>query len=309
MIKAYKRTIKEGRFEEINDVKDFSSGSWINVVNPTVEELEDVFRIVGIGRENIENVLDENETARLEKDGKNLLIYVRVPSSAEQEVNTTPITIILNKAFLVTISIYEHKIFNKFLDGSVEFFTTQKSKLLINFFLQIVERYEKHIRAISKKVVGKKGKLNNLRNEDIVNLVEIEEDLNDFIASLVPNINVFEKILTGRYIKLYEEDQELVQDLLIDAKQVLDLCKTNIKNIINIRGAYSTIISNDLNKTMKFLASITVILTVPTIIASIFGMNVSLPLADSPLAFVAIMAVTVSLIFTLYFLFIKRRWL
>jgi len=306
MITIYRKTIKDKKLQEIQQVE---VGSWIHVSKPTKEDLEKIANMFSLDQEYLNDSIDQGELPRIEKENNNIIIYVRVPLKKESEANTTPITIIITPSNIITISIQDNRVIEALLNEDIKFYTTQKAKFLLNVFNEIVKRFGKHINAINKRVVSKRGKLKYLKNDDIVSLVETEEDLNDFVSSLAPDINIFERILSGKYMTLFEGDEDLMEDLLIDAKQVLDLCKTNILRINNIREAYSTILSNNLNKTMKFLAAITVIFTIPTVVASIYGMNVSLPGAANPFIFAYLMGFITIVIITVLFVFFWKRWL
>ncbi|RMD59430.1 magnesium transporter CorA family protein, partial [Candidatus Parcubacteria bacterium] len=126
---------------------------------------------------------------------------------------------------------------------------------------------------------------------------------------LIPTSTILQNLLKGGYFPLYEEDEELVEDLLLSTNQLIEMSKATLKYIVNIRDAYSTIMSHELNRVMKILTSLTIILTIPTMIASFYGMNVALPWATSPLAFVGIILFTLVVSVLLLVLFIKNRWL
>jgi magnesium transporter len=149
----------------------------------------------------------------------------------------------------------------------------------------------------------------NITNEDIVRFVTFENALNDFLAALVPTSNILKDLLSGKHLKLHEKDGELVEDLFLANGQLIEICRSTLKNIFNIRNAYSTIMTNDLNRVIKLLTALTIILSVPTIIASIYGMNVVLPLAENNQAFWLIGGGTIISVFVLFLLFKKNRWL
>jgi len=306
MIKIYKKTIKEAELTEVNDL---ILGSWVRVVDPTSEEVKLLADQTGIALDILEDAVDESELPRIEYDEGNLVVILRIPVSNGQQVISTPLTIIITNKYIVTISLKPNEIIAKFLDGKVEFFTTQKSKFMLNIFNEAVRSYDRIIKSLAKNINRQKFQLDSLKNKDILNLVQQEEVLNNFIYSLVPNANVFDRILKGKYVKLYEQDEDLVEDLLIDAHQVIDLCDTNIKTIKNIREAYQTILSNNLNKLLKFLTSITIILTLPTIIASVYGMNVQLPGAGDHYAFFYIAGFTVIVMAVVWGIFNWKKWL
>ncbi|MBU1164391.1 magnesium transporter CorA family protein [Patescibacteria group bacterium] len=306
MIKIYKKTVKEAELTEVND---FILGSWVRVVDPTQEEVQLLADKTGIALDILEDAVDEAELPRIEYDQGNLVAIIRVPVSNGDGVTSIPLTIIITNRYIVTISIKSNEIIKLFLENKIECFTTQKSKFLLKILDQTNRSYDKLIKGISKNISRQKYKLDSLKNKDIFNLVQQEEVLNNFISSLVPNSNVFDRILKGKYLKLYEQDEELVEDLLIDVRQVIDLCNTNIKTIKNVREAYQTILSNNLNKLLKFLTSITIILTLPTIIASIYGMNVELPGGGSHFAFYYIAGFTIIVMAAAYAIFNWKKWL
>lgn len=306
MIKIYKKTIKEA---ELIEVDDFILGSWVRVVDPTPEEVKMLATRTNIPLDILEDAVDESELPRIEYEDKNLVVIIRIPVENDQGVISIPLTVIITDKYIVTISIKHNEIIKKFLEGKTNFFTTQKSKFMLDIFNEVVKSYDNIIKALTKKIAREKFQLDSLKNKDIVNLVQQEEVLNNFISSLVPNANVFDRILKGKYVKLYEQDEDLIEDILIDARQVIDLCNTNIKTLKNIREAYSTILTNNLNKILKFLTSITIILTLPTIIASIYGMNVRLPGSGGDFTFYYISGGTVIVMVVAWGLFNWKKWL
>ena len=151
--------------------------------------------------------------------------------------------------------------------------------------------------------------IEKIENRQLARFVEYERVLNDFLSALIPMNMVFERILYGKLLKLYEQDEDLVQDLNLSTEQLIESCKTNMRHLVNIREAYSTILSNNLNRTMKILTSVTILLTIPTIIFSFFGMNVVLPLSNSPWASVEIILATVLIMLILVLIFLRGRLL
>ncbi|MEI6242362.1 MAG: CorA family divalent cation transporter, partial [Chlamydiota bacterium] len=143
----------------------------------------------------------------------------------------------------------------------------------------------------------------------IVSLSQSEEILNQYLSALTPMKTVLETITTGRFFPIFPKDQELLQDLLIALKQSEELCNVNVKSIKSLRDSYQILFTNNVNKTIKFLTAFTIIFTIPTIIASLYGMNVKLPFSQHPQAFYLILFFIVVLSIFLYFLFTKKKWL
>ena len=306
MIEIYRKTLKSAHIQRLRDIK---VGTWINVVNPNEKEIRKLIAKTRISRQFIEDAFDIYEVPRIEEKDGIFYILTRTPYKDVSGLITVPLLIILTPENIITLSAQPIDFFQDFISEKVQFYTTQKAKLLIQIFLKISHAYEKYVKFIARNIQSKKIILKKLENKDIVNLVEWEEVLNNFITSLVPNISVFERILRGKFIPLYKEDEELIEDLVVASRQSLELCKTSIKSIVNTREAYSTILTNNLNKIIKFLTSITIILTIPTIIASIYGMNIALPFAKNPLAFGYISLWMLILMLLLFWFFYKKRWL
>ena len=306
MIEIYRKTLKSAYIQRLRDIK---VGTWINVVNPNEKEIRKLIAKTRISRQFIEDAFDIYEVPRIEEKDGIFYILTRTPYKDVSGLITVPLLIILTPENIITLSAQPIDFFQDFISEKVQFYTTQKAKLLIQIFLKISHAYEKYVKFIARNIQSKKIILKKLENKDIVNLVEWEEVLNNFITSLVPNISVFERILRGKFIPLYKEDEELIEDLVVASRQSLELCKTSIKSIVNTREAYSTILTYNLNIIIIFLTSITIILTIPTIIASIYGMNIALPFAKNPLAFGYISLWMLILMLLLFWFFYKKRWL
>jgi len=304
MFSIYYRAIKDEKLKKLEVPR---LGSWINVIDPEEKEKQYLVQL-GIDSQFIEDALDPDELPRIEKVKETLYVILSTPFEAEGKLFNIPFLVAITPDIFVTIS-KKPLVCIEALLKEKDLYTTQKTKNLLQICLKITQLYEKEIRNINKNIYTKKVNLAKLENKDIIALVEFEEILNKFITSLVSLIGVFEKILSGRYLEIFEKDQELTEDLIIDSRQSLDICKTSIKTIVNIREAYSAILSNELNKVMKFLTSLTIIIGVPTLIASIYGMNISLPLENSPLAFLYIIFGNLLITFGLVLIFYLKRWL
>lgn len=303
MITIYYRTIKDKKIRRLKRIK---RGAWVNIVDPTEREIK-YLKELGVDVSFIEDALDPDELPRIEIENDSVYIMLNIPQEDGGKILNTPLLIVITKDIFVTLS-KKHLDCLKLVLGRRDIYTTQKIKNLLQICLQTVNLYTKETRIINKKIVAKKVTLSKLQNKDIVALIELEEALSEFITSLVALIGIFEKILSGKYVKVFEADQELVEDLIIDSRQSLDTCKTSIKKIVNIREAYSTILSNNLNKVMKILAFLTLVMGINEVIAGFFGMNVKLPIQDNPLAFFYIFILVLILSLILVLIFYLRKW-
>lgn len=304
MILIYHRTIKD---KELRKLKEFKPGAWINIVDPTESEIK-LLKKLGVEYSFIEDALDPDELPRIEKENNTIYIMLNIPQVEKGKIFNVPVLVVVSKDIFVTLSKKDLDSLRSLLSDS-QLYTTQKTKNLLRICLRITNLYTREIRRINKEINAKKVSLSKLKNEDIIAFVELEEALNEFSTSIVALMGVFEKIRSGKYIKIFEKDEDLIEDLIIDSYQSLDMCKTCIKKIINIREAYSTILTNTLNKVLKFLASLTLIMGVPTIIASLYGMNVGLPFQKSTFAFFYVFFFTLIISLILVLVFYFKKWL
>jgi magnesium transporter len=306
MIAIYHKSIKDGG---LRTLESFQSGSWIYAENPTVEELDKLAADFSLERDLLEDAKDLQEVPRQEIENDVIYIFTRIPYEDHLTSATIPILFVLGRDFVITITQQRPSFVEKFILGQVNFNTNQKTRLFIQLFHQINVEYNRSINSINRQVRGMHIQFQNITNEDIVRFVTFENALNDFLAALVPTSNILKDLLSGKHLKLHEKDGELVEDLFLANGQLIEICRSTLKNIFNIRNAYSTIMTNDLNRVIKLLTALTIILSVPTIIASIYGMNVVLPLAENNQAFWLIGGGTIISVFVLFLLFKKNRWL
>ena len=306
MIKIYHKNIKENRLKILNK---FKVGSWIYVENPSKEELKHLAKSFHLEKGLLKDALDPNEVPRMEVEKSTTYIFTRIPYSEKSKVSTMPVLVALGKDFLITISQQPLPLLDKFINGEVDFYTTQKTKLLLQIFSEINASYNVFLNNINRRVRAMSIELEKINNKDIVQFVTFEGNINDFLSALVPTNAILKNILSGKFLKLYEKDEELTEDLFLANGQFIESCRTILKTIVNVREAYSTIMTNNLNRVIKLLTALTIILTVPTIIASFYGMNVRLPFADNPLAFFVILGLTILISVFLLAIFIKNHWL
>jgi len=305
MITIYYKTLKE---QELQTLKTFKTGSWVAVESPTAEELDFLAQNLSLDRDLLQDAVDPHEVPRVEREGGVTYVYTRVPFQEEIQT-TTPLMIAVGKNFVLTISHRSLPFLTKFQEGRVEFYTTQKTKLFLQIFSEINTTYSSFINNIAKNVRGVTVRLENIGNKEIKQFVMFEGSLNDFLAALVPTNTLLNNLLSGKFLQLYEQDRELVEDLTLFNRQLIELCQSNMRSISTVREGYSTIMSNNLNRVIKILTALTIVLTIPTIVASFYGMNVRLPLADSPDAFLVVLGVTILASVAVLALFLKNRWL
>lgn len=292
----------------MEEIKDIKLGCWINVTNPNDEEMRFLIEKAGIDPEIIKDILDEEELPRIEKEKEASYIILNVPYKKNTRALPYPFIIAICKDFLITISKQSLPILEYSL--SEEPVTTQKVKNLLQISIETTRSYEEEIRRIDKTidVYIKKVRHITLKSEDIIYFVQLEEVLNEYITSLILITGIYEKLLTRKYFSIFEEDKDLTEDLIIDSRQSLNMCQGTLRKISSLREAYSAIIGNSMSKSVKFLTSLTVIVAIPTIIASLFGMNIALPLQDSSFAFAFVLFLISVFVLSAFLFFRVRDW-
>lgn len=303
MIEIYFKNMKGKSFEKLEKVKE---GAWINIENASKDDLLFLKKITNLSYSDLEDALDIHELPRIERKGGTVIFFVRDAQffSKKEEVSTTPLTIIITNKYIITISISKSQLVKFILNNSFEFSTTQKSKFLINVLLNISKNFTKAVKTIHNNVEDQKDKSDRITNSDILKLIKNEELLNGYISALNPMKIVFETIETGKYIPMYSHDEDLIQDMIISMRQSVEICSTNLRSIRSLRQSYQIIFTNNLNKTIRLLT----FFTIPTMIASFFGMNVILPLQNNSFGFIYIL-IMASIISLLFFVFFRiKKW-
>ena len=301
MLKIYNTNVETNKIEEI---KEFKKGSWINLVNPSENEITKVCENVQIQEDFIRDALDFEEKARIdqEEDDNTTLFIVDVPIIEKNEENdiytTMPLgMIVVRDDYFITVSLKRNKIIEEFEKRKIKNFQTYKKTRFIFQILYLNSSYYLHyLKQINKETeIAEYILKNSMKNKELLKLLSLEKGLVYFTTSLKSNEIVMEKTMRGKIIKLYEDDEDILEDAITENRQAIEMAQI-YSNILNgTMDAYASIISNNLNGVMKFLTSITIVLAVPTMISSFWGMNVGLPFQDSPIGFVVMIFISVVL--------------
>jgi len=306
---------KKGQTDEtLIELESIKSGSWIDLTNPTEKEIKYVTQKTGVLQEHITTALDEDERPRFDME-KDTLIIFRVPYEVKMDsslcIKTMPIGIIINDQHITTVHLSKTEVLNDFFDNKIRnFHTTKKTRFLIQimsranfYFSKYLDKVESEINKIERKL------MKSLKNEEVIRLFELQKTLVYFSTAIMANGNVLESILRGKVVKLYNEDEDLLNDIITENKQCLEMT-TIFNNILsNTLDAYASVVSNNLNVVMKLLTSLTIILSIPTIVASFYGMNVTIPFQRSPMAFMLTLLISLFLSTIIAIVFIKKKWL
>lgn len=305
MIKYYHQISSSQQLKEIEFFKD---GTWIYVEAPTNKELTKLATDLNIDLGHLKDALDPSEVPRLEIEDGTVYIFRRVPREENNNFSTITILFILGKNFVVTISQKHLTFFDKYFSGREGLPTAHKIKLLIQLFFDIDAYYSTALTIINRKIYNSSVKLDRIQNRDIIEFITYEQIFNDFLNALSRTNNIIGELLSGKIITLIKEEHDLIEDLFLANGQLIETTKSSLQNVKNIRDAYSTILTNNLNRVIKLFTSLMIILTIPTIIASFFGMNVRLPLEGSPLAFLMIAGFATAICLALVYVFTKKDW-
>lgn len=297
MIKIYKshNDILEKKLFSISETLEVEKltekNTWIHLSNPTEEEIKIVTNSFDIPEDHVRAALDEEEKARLEIDDDIILIIIDVPIHDDNNrcsFTTVPLGIILLKDHILTVSTVKLSLIEEFVQGRIKsFFTFKKTR----FILQILFRnstyfllYLKQIGRISDNI--ERQLKNNLKNQELMLLLELEKSLVYFTTSLKSNEAVLERMMRTEIVKRYPDDLELLEDVIIETKQSIEMANIYSSILGSTRDAFSTVMSNNLNIVMKKLTSITIVFAIPTVVSGLWGMNVGgIPFASDTYGF------------------------
>lgn len=307
----YYRSI-EGKITEIGNIE---AGCWISLTDPTETEISDIEEDLHIERDYIRAALDEEEPSRIESDDGVTLIVVDYPI-AEQDndpdrtllYSTTPMSLIITDKHVITVSAKENVVLDEIAKGVVKGVRPDlRTRFVFTVLLRIAARYLQYLKQIDKLANFVEGKMYlSMKNKGLIQLQGLEKSLVYFSTSLKSNEAVLEKLMRGRFLKLYEEDQDLLDDVMIEVKQAIEMTSIYSNILSGTMDTFASIISNNLNIIMKRMTTITIILTMPTIVFSFYGMNLNdaangLPLANVwfPIALSVLLSAAIGLWITM----------
>lgn len=313
MIKIYHS--KENQIlETIDDINDIPKGSWVSLIAPTEEELTDVINVLKIAPDFIKDPLDSEEKARIEVEDGQTLIIVDIPivdvDSESIIYETIPIGIIVTEDHIVTICLKKNPIIRDFENNIIKtFYTFKRTRFVFQIQFRIATYYLRYLNQINKQTDKIEDNLHkSMKNQELFSLLNYQKSLVYFTTSLKSNHTVLQKLMKGNSLRMYEADEDILEDVIIENRQAIEMADTYLSIIGSMTEAFASVISNNLNNVMKVLTSITLVLSFPIMVASIYGMNIALPLQNNPNAFPII--ITITLIFSSFmaYVFAKMKW-
>jgi magnesium transporter len=305
-------TIYKSIEHELCTIPDPVVGSWLNVVQPTMEEISRLIEL-GIPHDYITYSLDVDERARSERENGEHLILLRVSyfegESADIPYITVPLGIILTDHYIVTICRQENEVVQEMMRLK-DLSTVKRNRFVLRLLLRAATRYLTHLRQITKAVDALEDQLQlSTRNKEVLALLKYQKSLTLFTTALKSHELMMKRLQQSQIFRAFEEDEDLLEDVLTETQQAIEMTNISSNILSNMMDAFASIISNNLNTVMKFLASITIIVSLPTLITSFYGMNVKLPFDSHVLAYLGILILVVVLTAAVGIIFWKQDWL
>jgi len=293
-------------------LEKYKKGAWVYVENPDHHDITFLEQEFSVDPSLVEDATDEDEMPRLQREGDYTYVFTRYPYTNDSlNIATAPVLFVVGKDVLITISTRPLARLDYFLEDKHDYNTEASTRLLLQLLDQIDDEYEVKLNGISRqiKTIRSRLRIEDINNKDFIDFVLVEDVLNEFLSALVPTNSILKRLLIGKHLTLHDEHEDIVEDLMLNNVQSIEACKSTLKTIVNIREAYSTIMTNNLNRVIRLLTVLTVIISFPTLIASVYGMNVQLPFEDSAFAFAGVMFVSLLVSILLLVIFKKRHWL
>ena len=298
----------------MESIEEIVSGCWINLIDPTPGEIEKVTAL-GIPQDFITYPLDVDERSRTERedDGK-ILIVIKVPVYLGPKVDvpytTIPMGFVLTDKVLLTVCRHPHGILEEFSSGRVRGLSTAKrNRFILKVLLYTANKYLAYLRDINRTVDALEDKAQvSMKNKEVYELLKFQKSMVYFTTALKSNELVFERLYRSQLFKMYPDDEDLLEDVITENQQAIEMVNISNNILSSMMDAFASIISNNLNVVMKFLASVTIIMSIPTIVTSFFGMNVNLPFENLQLAWIIVIGISIGVGALVTWIFMRRDW-
>lgn len=300
----------------VTELAGLEAGCWVAMMEPTEAELLDIERQTGVELDALKAALDDEERSRIEIEDNYSMVLVDIPTTEErhekQSYQTMPLSIIMAKDVMITVCLENTPVLLPFINGRVKnFYTRMKTRFILQVLYRNASLFLSYLRSIDKKTeIVEKRLHSSTQNRELIQLLELEKSLVYFTTSLRSNEVVLEKLLRSDNIKKYPEDTELLEDVIVENKQAIEMANIYSGILSGMMDAFASVISNNLNIVMKVLAVVTIVMAIPTMIFSAYGMNVNpagMPFADSPWGFLIVIVIALVLSAIVALLFVKNK--
>jgi magnesium transporter len=308
MITTYYSRARERALQILDQPR---TGSWVALTKPSEDELDQLAEDYKLDRDNLTDAIDPYEAPRIEVDGKNVYIFTRYCYPEGTDIATEPLLIIATDELLITIERADTDILARLTGDLIDFVTTQKTKTILQILNEINLSYERQLNRVSKRILQLRGRMRQgeITRREFIGIIELEEDLNEFLSALQPQALLYTSLLSGKYLKLYEQDRDIVEDIERSTAELIEQLRGRLRTLSSMRAAYDAIATTNLNATFKRLTSIAIFLTIPTIVSGIWGMNVSVPFEHSKWAFLFILVLIFGIGALAINFFNRKNWL
>jgi len=300
--------------DKLTKVDALTDGVWVNIINPTQEEVDKVIGW-GIPVEFITNPLDIDELSYTERDEGFTFILVRLPYNQGREEGipciAIPLGIIIANNYIVTVCRFENDLIKNILSKNTKYFSTEKrARFVLQIMLAIASLFLNSLRSINKTIEKVEDELQqSIRNKEVLDLLKYQKSLVYLSTALKSNELMFERLQRTKIFVAYPDDAELLEDVIIENLQAIEMTNIAGNLLIQMMDAFASIIQNNQNIIFKIMTAVTIILSLPAIISSFYGMNVDLPIQQSSNFFwVLVMASFVVMMFVAIF-FKRIDWL
>ena len=282
----------------IHQINEIQEGCWVALTAPSPTELKEISDSYNIDIDHLQAPLDEEERSRIEVEDHYTLIIVDIPMTEERKGKeyfvTIPCGIIITDNIIYTVCLIDTPVLTAFMDGRIRnFYTYMKTRFILQILYRNASMYLQYLRYIDKKSEEVEQKLHiSQKNAELIEFLELEKSLVYFTTSLRSNEAVLERMLKIDQIKKYPQDEDLLEDVITENKQAIEMANIYSGILNSTMDAYSSVISNNMNISMKFLAVLTIVMSIPTMIASFAGMNVNgIPFSNNPNGFIIMCAI------------------
>ncbi|MDO4988453.1 MAG: magnesium transporter CorA family protein [Synergistes sp.] len=295
------------------------TGAWLNLIHPTADELASAEGITGAPQDFIRAALDPEESSRIEIEDDYILVLINVPiDHAENnfEYDTMPLGIIITPDYFVTVCHEANSVMQNFTEARFRYFSTfKRTRMLFQILYRSAMIFLKDLRQMTRRSDKIEQDLRlSMKNEELFQLLDLQKGLTYYSMSLRSNKVVVERLLrlcsnpqVNHIIKLRKEDEELLDDVRVEYDQAIEMAQIQTDVLAGMMDAFASVISNNLNIVMKFLACITIVLSIPTMVASFFGMNVPIPWGANPLGFLIVCVVAAAMTIAATWMLWKKR--
>ncbi len=287
---------------------------WIHMESPNPDEIKTIVEKFDLPEDFITDLQDSDENARMEHEDDAMLIIIRVPlyyrhRTASVPFTTAPLGIIVIPDRIITVCFYDNEVLTQFLEGKHKPFAISQQSFILHISLRTAIYFLKFLKEINRRTTQIENELHqSMRNKELIRLLRMEKSLVFFNTSLKSNEIILERMQRSRWLQNAPEADDLIEDVIIENKQAIEMANIYSSILSGMMDAFASIISNNLNVVMKFLTSVTIVLALPTLIASVYGMNVDLPFQNNSYAFAIVMGFSFILSIVIVLIFIRKKY-